>query len=92
MEPKFKVNVWGGISIKEKFSIHFFTENMNSELYINILKEKLPKVKKVVHKGFILVRDNAPERASETTQHFIKEKKVNELKILSALCQDLNPI
>ena len=32
---------------------------MNSELYINILIEKLPEMKRVIHK-YVLVRDNMP--------------------------------
>ena len=65
---------------------------MNSELYINILKEKLPEKKWVGHKIFILVRDNAPEHVSEATQQFIKEKKINELKYWPPFSPDLNPI
>ena len=53
--------------------------------FIYILKEKLPEMKRVVHKNFILVRDNehAHGHISETTQNFIKEKKINELKDLT---------
>ena len=67
-------------------------KNMNSELYINILKEKLPEKKRVGHKIFILVRDNVPAQTSELTQQFIKEKKINELKDWPAFSSDLNPI
>ena len=92
MKPKCKVNAWGGISINGKIDLYFFTENMNSELYINILKEKLSEMKRVGHKNFILVRDNAPAHVSEATQQFIKEKKINELKDWPAFSPDLNPI
>ena len=34
-----------------KINIYFFTENINSELYINILKDKLPEIKIVEHKN-----------------------------------------
>ena len=92
MKPKCKVNAWGGISINGKINLYFFTENMNSELYINILKEKLSEMKRVGHKNFILVRDNAPAHVSEATQQFIKEKKINELKDWPAFSPYLNPI
>ena len=49
---------------------------MNSELSINILKEKLPEMKRVVHKNLILVRDNTSIHISEATQHFIKERRL----------------
>ena len=53
MKPKCKDNAWSGISINGKIDLYFFTENMNSELCINILKEKLPEMKRVGHKNFI---------------------------------------
>ena len=65
---------------------------MNSEFYINNLKEKLPEIKRFGHKIFILVRDNAPAHVSEATQQFIKEKKINELKDWPDFSPDLNPI
>ena len=92
IKPKCKVNAWGGIGINGKIDLYFFTENMNSELYINILKEKFSDMKRVGHKIFILVRDNAPAHVSEATQQFIKEKKINELKDWPAFSQDLNLI
>ena len=92
MKPKCKFNAWGGISINRKIDIYFFTENMNRELYINILKEKLPKMKRVGNKNFILVRDNVPANISEAKQQFIKEKKINELIEWPAFSRDLNPI
>ena len=33
-----KLIQWGGININRKISLYFFTENINSEFYINILK------------------------------------------------------
>ena len=49
-------------------------------------------MKRVRHKNFILVRDNAPAHVSEVTQQFIKEKKISELKDWQAFSSDLNPI
>ena len=69
MKPKCRVNAWSGISINWKIIFYFFTENINSELYINILKEKLPQMKRVVHKKIILVRYNAPV-------HLSKQRKI----------------
>ena len=61
--------------------VYFFTENMNGGVCINILKEKLPGMKRVVHKNFILVRDNTSAHISEATQHFIKERRLMNWKI-----------
>ena len=65
---------------------------MNSEHYINILKEKLFEMKRIAHKIFILVRDNAPVHVSEAKKRFIKEKKINELKYWPAFSLDLIPL
>ena len=73
MKPKCKDNEWGSININGKISLYFFTENIYCELCINILKGKLPEMKRVVHKSFILVRDNTPAYISEAKLHFIKE-------------------
>ena len=89
MKLKCKVNAWGGVSINRKISFYFFTKNMNSELYIKILKEKLPEMKRVEHKILILIRYNAPAQASEAMQQFIKEKKINESKDWPAFSPDL---
>ena len=67
-------------------------KNINSELCINFLKVKLTETKRVVHKIFILVRNNVPEHISEATQQFIKEKKINDMKDCPAFSPDLNPI
>ena len=67
-------------------------KNMNSELYINILKEKLPKMKRVALKIFNLVRDNVPAHISEATQQFIKERRLMNWKIGQLLAQIWIPL
>ena len=71
IKPICKANLWGGISINGKISL-FFIENMNSELYINILKENLPEMKRIIY-IIILARDNEPAHVSETKQQLKKE-------------------
>ena len=92
MKPKWKVNVWGGIWLNGKVSLRFFNENMNTDLYINILKEKNNEMNKIYGKGYILMRDNAPSHISEKTIEFIKRAKINEWKEWPAYSPDLNPI
>ena len=92
MKPKWKVNVWGGIWLNGKVSLRFFNENMNTDLYINILKEKNNEMNLICGKGYILMRDNAPSHISEKTIEFIKRAKINEWKEWPAYSPDLNPI
>ena len=92
MKPKWKVNVWGSIWLNGKVRIRFFNENMNTDLYINILKEKNNEMNKICGKGYILMRDNTPSHISEKTIEFIKRAKINEWKEWPAYNPDLNPI
>ena len=92
MKPKWKVNVWGGIWLNGKVSLRFFNENMNTDLYINILKEKNNEMNLICGKRYILMRDNAPSHISEKTIEFIKRAKINEWKEWPAYSPDLNPI
>ena len=92
MKPKWKVNVWGGIWLNGKVSLRFFNENMNTDLYINILKEKNNEMNLICGKGYILMRDNAPSHISEKTIEFIKRAKINEWKEWPAYSPDLNLI
>ena len=92
MKPKWKVNVRGGIWLNGKVSLRFFNENMITDLYINILKEKNNEMNKICGKGYILMRDNSPSHISEKTIEFIKRAKVNECKEWPAYSPDLNPI
>ena len=38
---KEKINCWGAISAKGKAQIYIFEKNMNSEVYVDILTERL---------------------------------------------------
>ena len=80
MKPKCKDSALGGININGKISL-YFTENIYCKLCINIFKKKIPEMKRVVHKNFILVRDNTLAYISEATLHFIKERRLINWKI-----------
>ena len=53
---------------------------MNTDLYINILKEKNNKMNRICGKGYILMKDNETSHISEKTIEFIKRAKINEWK------------
>ena len=92
MKPKCKVNVWGGISLNGKISLYFFNENMNTDLYLKILKEKLNEMRKTWGKNFLLMRDNAPSHISDKTLEYVKSIKVKECRDWPPYSPDLNPI
>ena len=92
MKPKWKVNVWGEIWLNEKVSFRFLNGNMNTDLYINILKKKNDELNKICGKGYILMRDNTSSHISENTIEFIKRTKINEWLDWPAHIPYLNPI
>ena len=92
IKPKCKVNVWGGISLNWNISLRFFNENMNTDLYLDILKEKKSEMRNLWGKGFILMRDNAPSHVSDKTAEYMKLTKMKEWKDWPPYSPDLNPI
>ena len=76
IKPKCKVNVWEGICLNGKISLRFFNENMNTDSYLDILKEKKSEMRNLWGKGFILMRDNAPSHVSDKTAEYMKSTKM----------------
>ena len=65
---------------------------MASELYLKALNEKNNEMKRVLGKGFWLMRDNAPSYISNKTFEFIKNIKTKECKDWPPYSPDLNQI
>ena len=45
VKSNIKINVWGTIYYSGKIDLHFYKEKTNSDVYINILKIYIPKIK-----------------------------------------------
>ena len=69
------MNVWGGICLNGKISSRFFNEDMNTDLHLDILKEK-SEMRNLWGKGFILMRDNTPSHVSDKTVENMKSTKM----------------
>ena len=59
VKSNIKINVWGAICYSGKIDLHFYKEKTNSDVYINILKRYITKIKELVQDLFIIIRDNA---------------------------------
>ena len=92
MKPKWKMNILGGIWLYKKASIRFSNENINADLYINILKERKYEMSKIFRKGYILMRDNAPFFIIENTIEIIKRANISEWEEWPAYSPYLNPL
>ena len=91
MKSNIKINVWGAICDSRKIDLHFYKEKTNSDVYINILKRYIPKIKELVQDHFIIIRDNASYHCSQQTKEWIKNK-VKEILDWPPNSPDLNPI
>ena len=65
-----------------KISLKGFTQNMGKELYIKILDEILPKLRKYSNEDWQLQFYNDLKHTSKMTLKYLKVKKVNVLKCL----------
>ena len=68
----FKVHVWGAFCAKGTVSFHMFTENMNGELYREILTQNLfEQAHQVLGNGWIFQQDNDPKHRARLTVSLI---------------------
>ena len=86
-----KVNAWGAIKKGVKISLKLFTQNMDKEYYVGILKEKLSELKKHGDNDWQLQFDNDPKHKSKLAIDFLKNKKIDYID-WPPYSPDLNPI
>ena len=86
-----KVNAWGAIKKGIKISLKLFTQNMDKEYNVGILKEKLSKLKKHGDNDWQLQFDNNPKHKSKLVINFLKNKKVDFID-WPPYSHNLNPI
>jgi transposase len=97
--PK-KLNVWGAIGTHMKAKLYYFETNLNSELYVRILKTRLkekqliyaPKCPKTLAKKWEFLQDNAKyhktTEAMETIEDLVGDRNIEH----PANSPDLNPM
>lgn len=83
-----KINIWGAICGSDVKSINIFTENMNKEKYVSILKENLSKI---YEKNMFFQFDNDPKHTSLLAKGFLNKNKIKCLDF-PPYSPDLNPI
>ena len=76
-----KVHVWGGISLRGTTRLEIFEENMNGELYRDILQKHYKDMKKLYPEGFIFHQDNDRKHLSKVAMRFIKKNFKETLKV-----------
>ena len=68
VKSSIKINVWGAICYSGKIDLQIYIEKTNSDVYINILKRYIPKIKQLVQDPFIIIRDNELYHCSQQTK------------------------
>ncbi|CAF0953586.1 unnamed protein product [Brachionus calyciflorus] len=87
-----KIHVWAGISFQGATNFALFKQNMDSELYREILADYLiPFGALKFNSSFILHQDNDPKHNSKICRDFLKKNGINWVKS-PAKSPDMNPI
>jgi hypothetical protein len=88
----FKVHVWGAFCAKGTVGFHMFTENMNGELYREIINENLfEQATQVLGNRWTFQQDNDPKHRAKLTIALLQERCPRVLDWPSS-SPDLNPI
>ena len=88
----FAFNVCAGISVKGRTEIFIFEENMDSTLFIKILRDTIiPEGKKLYGNKWDLLMDNDPKHKAKKVMTFLHENQVSCPKIPTR-SPDLNPL
>ena len=64
-----------------KIDLHFYKEKTNSDVYINIQKRYIPKIKEFVQNPFIIIRDNASFKCYQQTKEWIKKLNKGDFRL-----------
>ena len=65
-----KIHVWGGISSRGTITLRLFRDNMDSEIYVDILKKRINEMNRLYPEGFIFMCHNDPKHKSSLAQNF----------------------
>ena len=88
----FKVHVWGAFCAKGIVGFHMFTENMNGELYREIVTENLfEQASQVLGRRWTFQQDNDPKHRAKLTMALLQDRCPRVLDWPSS-SSDLNPI
>ncbi len=95
-----KLHVWAGIGSNMKTKLYFFQKNMNSDLYISILKKSLketqityaPNTPKKLKGNWIFLQDNSAIHKSKKSMKVVEELVGDRLIAHPPVSPDMNAI
>ena len=71
LKDRTKIFVWEGFCIKGKTSLYCFSEIMNAEFYVNILRSHLPEIEDLLEDEWRFQQDNDPKHTSRLAKTFL---------------------
>lgn len=83
-----KLNIWGAVSASGIKSIHIFSENMNADKYVSILKENFLSI---YNSDLYFQFDNDPKHTSSKAKTFLTKNSIKYLDF-PPYSPDLNPL
>lgn len=86
-----KIFAWGGFCVKGKTSLFCFTEIMNAEFYVGILRQHHSEIRRMLGRRWRFQQDNDPKHTSRIAKKFLAET-FPEVLDWPANSPDLNPI
>jgi transposase len=86
-----RVNAWGGFCVRGKTSLYCFRENMTRAVYVEIVRDHLPEIRRMLRGNWRLQQDNDPKHTSRVAKEFLQEN-VPTVMDWPSNSPDLNPI
>ena len=90
-----KVHAWGGVGYHWKTDLYLFEQNLNGELYREILSQRIPPnfsldcpVKK--RGNWIFLQDNDPKHTAKKTQEYLNEIAPDRIRDFPPNSPDFN--
>ena len=86
-----KIFAWGGFCIKGKTSLYCFSQIMDAEFYVNILRRHLLEIEDLLGDEWRFQQDNDPKHTSRLAKNFLWDN-TPEVIDWPSNSPDLNPI
>jgi transposase len=86
-----KIFAWGGFCLEGKTSLYCFSEIMDAEFYVDILRRQLPEIEDLLGDEWRFQQDNDPKHTSRLAKNFLRDN-MPEVIDWPSNSPDLNPI